>query len=269
MRHSHSILTFKLLIPLLPTSYLLTTASCSWLFLYTFCFLFSLDSLRVLQWNAGGLRARSTKLLHLFRLIPLTLFVSRNPTLIYLSLSRFLDSLLCDLIAPTPGLVFFLLMPRTLAAALSFLSGRAYPPLTFLPPLFLRLTPYSDYVGVNISLNNFSSLSFLNVYATPIRSSPRDSRTDFFFSSILPFFRNFFILGGTSTTMISSATQKVLPTPVGRRYSIGSSPLTSSMTLIYLLFFIAPLAVATILTSFCSLLSCPLLFLGDDAGPGF
>ena len=27
------------------------------------------------------------------------------------------------------------------------------------------LDPYSDYVGVNISLNNSSSLSFLNVYA--------------------------------------------------------------------------------------------------------
>ena len=34
------------------------------------------------------------------------------------------------------------------------------------------LDPYSDYVGVNISLNNSSSLSFLNVYTPPIRSSP-------------------------------------------------------------------------------------------------
>ena len=42
----------------------LTTALCSWLFLYTSCFLFPPNSLRVLQWNAGGLRARSTKLLH-------------------------------------------------------------------------------------------------------------------------------------------------------------------------------------------------------------
>ena len=48
------------------------------------------------------------------------------------------------------------------------------------------LDPYSDYVGVNISLNNFSSLSFLNVYAPFIRSSTKDSRINFFSLSILP-----------------------------------------------------------------------------------
>ena len=46
--------------------------------------------------------------------------------------------------------------------------------------------PYSDYVEVNISVNNFSLLSFLNVYAPPIRSSTKDSRTNFFPLSILP-----------------------------------------------------------------------------------
>ena len=56
------------------------------------------------------------------------------------------------------------------------------------------LDPYSDYVGVNISLNNSSSVSFLNVYAPPIRSSPTDGRTDFFSPSILPS-RHLFILG--------------------------------------------------------------------------
>ena len=77
----------------------------------------------------------------LFRLIPLTLFISRNPTLIYLPLSGFLDSLLCNPMAPTPDLVFFLLMSQTLVAALSFSSSRAYSFLSFLPPLFLRLAP--------------------------------------------------------------------------------------------------------------------------------
>ena len=44
------------------------------------------------------------------------------------------------------------------------------------------LDPYSDYVGINISLNNSSLLSFLNVYAPPppIRFSPTDGGTDFF-----------------------------------------------------------------------------------------
>ena len=99
------------------------------------------DCLRVLQWNAGGLRARSTKLLHFFCPIPSTLSVSRSPILTHLPLSGFLDSLLCNLIVPTPDLAFSLVMPRTVAAASSFLSGRAYPSRSFLPPLLLHLTP--------------------------------------------------------------------------------------------------------------------------------
>ena len=70
-------------------------------------------------------------------LIQLTLFVSRDVTLLHRPLSRYLDSLLCDLITPTLGLAFSLLI----AAALSFSSHRAYPTLNFLPPLFLCLTP--------------------------------------------------------------------------------------------------------------------------------
>ena len=70
-----------------------------------------------------------------------TLSAPRNPISTLLPLSGFLDSLLCVLIAPTPGLAFSLLMPRTPAAVLSFSSGRAYPFLNFLPPLFLRSIP--------------------------------------------------------------------------------------------------------------------------------
>ena len=75
------------------------------------------------------------------RLIQPILSASRNPILTHLPLSGFLDSLLCILIAPTPGLAYSLLMPCTLAAASSLSSGRAYPFLNFLPPLFLRLIP--------------------------------------------------------------------------------------------------------------------------------
>ena len=86
------------------------------------------------------------------------------------------------------------------------------------------LDPYSDYVGVNISLNNSSSVSFLNVYAPPpIRSFPTDGRTN----SFSPSSRNLFILG-TSIAITPSGTQEVLPTPVGRKYLSGSSSLTSS-----------------------------------------
>ena len=76
-----------------------------------------------------------------FRPILSTLSAFRNPISTLLPLSGFLVSLLCVLIAPTPGLAFFPLTPRTLAAALSFSSGRAYPFLDFLSPLFLRSIP--------------------------------------------------------------------------------------------------------------------------------
>ena len=75
-----------------------------------------------------------------YRPIQSILSASRNPILTHLPLFGFLDSLLCTLIAPTPSLAFSLLLPHT-PAALSLSSGRAYPSLNFLPPLFLRLIP--------------------------------------------------------------------------------------------------------------------------------
>ena len=111
--------------------------------------------------------------------ISLILSVSRNPILTHLPFSRFLDSLLCNLIAPTPGLVFFLVMPRTLAAASSFLSGRAYLSLNFLPPLFLRLTPTLICRGQHLS--NQLLLSHFLLFTFPLlllllitRPLPRD-----------------------------------------------------------------------------------------------
>ena len=50
-------------------------------------------------------------------------------------------------------------------------------------------------MGVNISLNNSSSLSLLNAYASPFRFSRTDGRTDSFSPSVLSSPRNFFILG--------------------------------------------------------------------------
>ena len=107
--------------------------------------------------------------------------------------------------------------------------------------LFL-FDPHSNYVGVNTFLSNSLLLSFPNVYAPPIHSFLMDSRTDSFSPSILPSSTNFFVLGA-SISITSSGFQKVLPTPMERKYSIGSSLLTSSpsMTLRYLPFSIAPL----------------------------
>ena len=74
-----------------------------------------------------------------FRPILSTSSAFRNPILTPLPFSGFLDSLLCVLIVPIPGLAFCLQIPRLLATALSFSSGRAYLSLNFLAPLFLCL----------------------------------------------------------------------------------------------------------------------------------
>ena len=56
------------------------------------------------------------------------------------------------------------------------------------------LDPHSDYIGVNIFLNNSSSLSFLYVYAPLICSFPMDSRTNSLSPTTLPSSRNLVIL---------------------------------------------------------------------------
>ena len=200
-----------------------------------------------------------------FRSIQSTLYAFRNPILAPLPLSGFLDSLLCILIAPTPGLAFSLLMPRVV---ISVRQGLSFSELS--TSSLSSLDPYCDYVGINISLNNSSSVSFLNEYAPAIRSSPTDGRSDSF---LPPFFPppEISSFWGTSIAIIPSGTQKVLPTPAGRKYSTESSPLTSSssMTLTHPPFSIAPLAVAPLLTSLLLLFSCLFLLLGGASGPWF
>ena len=146
MQRLHPTLIFKPLIHFPPTLYRLPLHPHHRLMLLavSLYLLLSLplpNSLRVLQWNAGVFKPGALNYYTLFCLIPLTLYISRNLTLIYLPLFKSLDSLLCYPMAPTPDLVFFLLMSQTLAAASSFSSSRAYPSLSFLPPIFLRLTP--------------------------------------------------------------------------------------------------------------------------------
>ena len=102
-----------------------------------------------------------------FRLIPLTLFVSRNLTIIHLPLSGSLDSLLWDLIAPTPCVAFSPDATHASGGIIIFIrQSLSFSELSTFS--LSSLDPYSDYVGVNISLNNSSLLSFLTVYA-PLR----------------------------------------------------------------------------------------------------
>ena len=114
---------------------------CSWL---SFCASCPLSSLTLSGFSNGMLEVFEPGALNYFAFFcPILSILSafRNPILTHLPLSGFLDSLLCVLIAPTPGLVFSLLMPRTLATVSSFSSRRAYLSLNLLPPLFLHSIP--------------------------------------------------------------------------------------------------------------------------------
>ena len=191
MHHPHPTLTFKLLILFPPTLYLLLLHPHHRLMLLAVSLylqlLFPLHySLRVLQWNAGGLRARSTKLLHFLSSHPVDLICIQESNLNISSsfrIPRFLalqshgthsrsGIFSTDVADASGGVIIFvkqgLFFCELSASSLSLLG------------------PYSDYVEVNISLNDSSSLSFLNVYVPPIRSSTKDSRTNFFSFSILP-----------------------------------------------------------------------------------
>ena len=79
MQHSRPTLTFKLLILFPPTLYFLPLHPHHRLMLLDVSLSLP-NSLRVFQWNAGGLQARSTKLLH---------FISSHPVdLIYIQESN-------------------------------------------------------------------------------------------------------------------------------------------------------------------------------------
>ena len=191
MQHSHSTLAFRPLILFPPTLYLLPVhphhhPMLLVVSLYPQLSLPLPNSLRVLQWNAGGLQARSTKLLH---------FISSHPVdLIYIQESNLNSSSSFRI----PGFsalrshgthsrsgIFSTDVSNASGGVIIFVKQSLFFSELSTSSLSL-LGPYSNYAEVNISLNDSSSLSFLNVYAPPICSSTKDSRTNFFFFQFFP-----------------------------------------------------------------------------------
>ena len=214
----------------------------------------------VLQWNAGGLRARSTELLHFLSSHPVDLICIQESNLNSSSSFRIpgFSVLRSDRTHSRSGIP----SPDTTHASGGVIifvrQGLSFSELSISSLSSLDL--YSDYVGINISPNNSSSVSFLNGYASLFAPPQRMAES-------IPFLPPFFpppeisLFWGTSIAITPSGTQEVLQTPTGRKYSTGSSLLISSpsMTLTHPPFSIAPLAVAPPLTS--PLLLLLLLFL--------
>ena len=143
-------------------------------------------SLRVVQWNAGGLRARSTKLLHFTSSHPVDFIYIQESNLNLSSSFRIPGfSALQSHGTHSRSGIFSTDVANASGGVIIFVKQGLFFSELSTSSLSL-LDPYSDYLKVNISLNNSSSLSFLNVYVPPIRSSTKDSRTNFFSFSILP-----------------------------------------------------------------------------------
>ena len=123
-----------------------------------------------------------------FRPILSTLSAFRNPILTPLPLSGF-SALRSDRTHSRSGILSSDTTHASGGAIIFVRQGLFFSKLS--TSTLSSLDPYSDYVGVNIFLNNSPSLSFLNVYAPPIRSSTTDGRTN----SFSPSSRKLFILG--------------------------------------------------------------------------
>ena len=200
------------------------------------------DSFRVLQWSAGGLRARSTEVLYFLWSHPVDLICIQesNPN----SFSSFritgFSALRSDSTHSRSGILSHDATHASGGVVIFVRQGLSFSKLS--TSSLSSLDPYSDYLGINISLSNSYWLLFLNAYA-PLYSLFSDrwqNRFLFSFDSSL-----------LQKSLYSEKLQLPLPTPDGRKYSTGSSLLISypQTTLAYSPFSIAPLAVAPFLTT--------------------
>ena len=144
------------------------------------------NSLRVLQWNAGGLQARSTELLHFILSYPVDLICIQESSVNLSSSFRIpgFSALRSDGTHSRSGIFSTDVTDASGNVIIFVRQGLSFSELS--TASLSSLDHNSDYVEINISLNHSSWLSFLNVYGPPIRFFPKDSRTNFFSLSILP-----------------------------------------------------------------------------------
>ena len=140
------------------------------------------DSLRVLQWNAGGFQARSTELLHFLSSHPVDLICIQESN--YNSFSSFRIPVFSALRSDRTHSRSGILSPDATHASggvvIFVRQGLSFSELS--TSSLSLLDTYSDYVGVNISLNNSSSVSFLNVHAPPYSLLPNGWQNRFLLS---------------------------------------------------------------------------------------
>ena len=185
------------------------------------------DSLRVLQWGAGGLRAGGTELLHFLSSHPVDLVCIQESNLNSSSSFRIPGfSVLRSGRAHSRSGVLSSGASRAGGGVVIFVGrGLSFSGLS--AASLSSLGPCSDCVGVGISLGGSSSVSFLGVCAPPVRSSPADGGADSFSPSVLPSSGGLFILGDFDCRRPLWGSGGASG-PRGGGCSAGSSPRTSS-----------------------------------------
>ena len=165
--YSRTTLVFKPLIPRLPILYLIPLPPHHRpLLLVVFLHLLPplpAYSLKVLQWNAEGLQARSTELLHFLSSHPVHLICIQESNLnspSSLQIPGF-SSLRSDRTHFQSGVFSRDAMHASGGVIIFVRQDLSFSELS--TTSLSLLDPYSNYVGVNISRNNCFSLSFLNV----------------------------------------------------------------------------------------------------------
>ena len=222
------------------------------------------EALRVLQWNAGGLQFRSTELLHFLSSHHVNLICIPESNLN--SSSSFLipvfSALHSDCTNPRSGI----LSPDTTHSSgrvISFVKQGLSFSKHSTSSFFLRLIP-TLFTWGSTSLLTTPPRSHLLMCMPPLFPLPQRMAKPTPF--LPPFFPSPEISSfwGISIAITPFGTQEVLPNPVGRKISIGSSLLTSSPSMILTQppFSITPLAVASLLTFPLLPLFLPSLALG-------
>ena len=178
------------------------------------------DYLRVLQWNAGGLRARSTELLHFLSSHPVDHICIQESNLNSSASFRIpgFSALRSDRTHSRSGI---LSPDATHASGGVIIFVRQCLSFSELSTSSLSsLDPYSDYVGINISLNNSSLVSFLKVY-TPVFVPPQRMAEPI--PSLLPFFLPSEISSfwGTSIAITPLELKRYFRTPRGGSIRLG------------------------------------------------
>ena len=208
------------------------------------------DSLRVFRWNARGLRSRTPELLYFLSSHPVDLICIQKSNLNSSFSFRIpgFSALRSDRTHSRSGILSPDATHASSDVVIFVRQGLSFSELS--TSSLSSLDPYSDYVGVNISLNNSTLVLFLNVY-TPLFAPPQRMAEPI--PSLPPFFPppEISSFWGTSIAITRFGTQEVPPILAGRKDLTRSSLLISSpsITLTHPLFFITPLAVAPLLTS--------------------